>query len=66
VTTHTVPRISVAELKDKLDAGTSVLIVDVRGKESFDARRIRRAVSRSKQDPTTHWEDLPRDTALVL
>jgi hypothetical protein len=56
----------VAELKDKLDAGTSVLIVDVRGKESFDARRIRRAVSRSKQDPTTHWEDLPRDTALVL
>jgi hypothetical protein len=29
VTTHTVPRISVVELKDKLDAGTSVLIVDV-------------------------------------
>jgi rhodanese-related sulfurtransferase len=66
VTTPTVPRISVAEVKDKLDAGTSVLIVDVRGTDSFAARRIRGAVSMSKQDPATKWEDLPRDTAIVL
>ena len=66
MTTHTVPRISVAELKDKLDAGQSVLIVDVRGTDSFAARRIRGAVSMSKQDPTTRWEDLPRDKAIVL
>jgi len=66
VTTHTVPRISVAELKDKLDAGTSALIVDVCGTDSFDARRIRGAVSMPKQDPATNWEDLPRDTAIVL
>jgi len=66
VTTHTVPRISVAALKDKLDAGTSALIVDVRGTDSFDARRIRGAVSMPKKDPATKWEDLPRDTAIVL
>jgi rhodanese-related sulfurtransferase len=66
VTTQTVPRISVAALKDKLDTGTSVLIVDVRGKDSFDALRIRGAVSIPAKDPTTNWEDLPRDTALVL
>ena len=66
MTTHTVPRISVAELKDKLDAGQSVLIVDVRGTDSFDALRIRGAVSMSKTDPTTKWEDLPRDKAIVL
>jgi rhodanese-related sulfurtransferase len=56
----------VAALKDKLDAGTSVLIVDVRGTDSFTARRIRGAVSMPKKDPTTKWEDLPRDTAIVL
>jgi hypothetical protein len=50
----------VAELKDKLDAGTSVLLVDVRGRDSFAARRIRGAVSMPKKDPATQWEDLPR------
>jgi rhodanese-related sulfurtransferase len=66
VTTQTVPRISVVELKDMLDAGKSVMIVDVRGKDSFDAQRIRGAVSMSTKDPTTRWEDLPRDQAIVL
>jgi hypothetical protein len=66
VTTQTVPRISVVEVKAKLDAGTSVRIVDVRGQDSFDARRIRGAVSMSTKDPTTRWEDLPRDQAIVL
>ena len=66
MTTQTVPRISVAELKDKLDAGESVLIVDVRGTASFDARRIRGAVSMPNKDPATNWEDLPRDQAIVL
>ncbi|HEV8716078.1 MAG TPA: rhodanese-like domain-containing protein [Candidatus Binatia bacterium] len=66
MTIQTVPRISVAALKDKLDAGTSLLLVDVRGTASFAARRIRGAVSMPKQDPTTNWEALPRDTAIVL
>jgi len=66
VTTQTVPRISVADLKDKLEAGKRVMIVDVRGKDSFDARRIRGAVSMPQKDPATKWEDLPRDTAIVL
>lgn len=64
--TSTVARISVAELKARLDGGTGVVVVDVRGKDSYDARRIRGAISLPKKDPATNWEALPRDKALVL
>ena len=66
MTTATVPRISPADLKAKLDSGKGVMIVDVRGKESFDALRIHGAVSMPKKDPATKWEDLPRDKEIVL
>ena len=64
--TATVPRISVGELKARLDSGRGVMIVDVRGRDSFDALRIRGALSMPKKDPATTWESLPRDKDIVL
>lgn len=64
--TGTVPRISPDELKAKLDSEKGVVIVDVRGQESFDALRIPGAVSMPKKDPATRWESLPRDKEIVL
>ncbi len=60
-----VPRISPEELKEKLDAGAEVVIIDVRSKEEFDQGHIPGAISIPYEEIETRYRELPRDKEIV-
>ena len=60
------PRISLEQWKDKLDAGSDIVIVDVRSKEDFDEEHIPGAVSIPwQQEMEAHYTELPRDKEII-
>ncbi len=61
-----VPRIGLEQLKEKLDAGADIVIVDVRSKEDFDGGHIPGAVSIPwQQEMEAHYTELPRDKETI-
>ena len=60
-----VPRIGLEQLKEKLDAGADLVIVDVRSKEDFDAGRILGAVSIPWDELEDRYTELPRDKEII-
>ena len=61
-----VPRITPQEMKEKLDAGEDLVIVDTRSLESFNHSHIAGAVSLPLDEIGTRHGELPKDTLLVL
>jgi rhodanese-related sulfurtransferase len=61
-----VPRVSVDEVKRRLDAGDPALIVDVRLPEAFAAKHIAGAVSISVRAILDKAHELPRDREIFL
>ncbi len=62
---QSVPRITVQEAKQKLDAGT-ILLVDVRSKQSYDAGHIKGAINIPQFETETRLSEFPRDKEIVL
>ena len=61
-----VPRISLEQLKEKLDAGADIVIVDVRSKEDFDEGHIPGAVSIPwQQEMEARYTELPCDKEVI-
>jgi len=60
-----VPRISLEELKEKLDAGADLVVVDVRSKEEFDQGHIPGAVSIPYSEIEARYRELPRDKEII-
>jgi hypothetical protein len=60
-----VPRISLEELKEKLDAGTDLVIVDVRSTEDFAQGHIPGAVSIPWEEIKDRYTELPRDKEII-
>ena len=61
-----VPRINLEQVKEKLDAGADIVIVDVRSKEDFDAGHISGAVSIPwQQEMEARYTELPRDKEII-
>ena len=62
---RSVPRITIQETKQKLDAGT-ILLVDVRSRQSYDAGHIKGAVNIPLFETETRLSEFPRDKEVVL
>jgi len=60
-----VPRVILAETKSKLDAQT-ILLVDVRLKESFDEKHIKGAISIPEAAVEKRLTELPKDKEIIL
>jgi len=60
-----VPRISLEELKQRLDAGADLVVVDVRSKEEFDQGHIPGAVSIPYAEIEARYRELPGDKEIV-
>jgi hypothetical protein len=60
-----VPSISLEQLKEKLDAGADLVIVDVRSKEDFDEGHIIGAVSIPWEEMEARHTELPRDKEII-
>jgi hypothetical protein len=60
-----VPRISLEELKQKLDAGAELVIIDVRSKEEFDQGHIPGAISIPWDEIKDRYTELPRDREII-
>jgi rhodanese-related sulfurtransferase len=61
-----VPRISVEELKERIDNGEAIVIGDTRGQSSYDTRHVAGAISIPFDQVESHVNDLPRDQEIVL
>lgn len=60
-----VERISARDTKDKMDAGQAVLI-DVRGKASYDASHAAGALSIPEEEIGARLDEIPRDKEVIL
>jgi len=58
-------RVSPEQLKEKLDAGADIVIVDVRGKEDFDEGHIPGAVSIPWEEMEARYTELPRGKEVI-
>lgn len=65
-TSSEVPRITVEELKERLDNGEAIVVADTRPPSSFDAGHIAGAISVPVTEVTAHLDELPRDQEIVL
>ena len=65
-TADEVPRITVEDLKVRLDAGKKVVVVDTRSRQSYDNRHIAGAVSIPPSELAERYAELPRGVELVL
>jgi rhodanese-related sulfurtransferase len=61
-----VPRISPEELKERLDSGEDILIVDVRSAGAYESRHIAGAISVPSHEVESRLDEFPRDQDLVL
>jgi predicted sulfurtransferase len=60
-----VPSVSLEQLKEKLDAGADIIVVDVRTKEDFDEGHIPGAVSIPWEEIEDRYTELPRDKEII-
>jgi hypothetical protein len=65
-TKEEVPRISVEELKERVDSGEAIVIGDTRGQVSYDLQHIAGAISISLIQVEELMDDLPLDQEIVL
>jgi len=56
-----VPRITAEELKERIDNGEAIVVVDTRGKPSYDTRHIAGAILAPK-----NYDEYPLDQEIVL
>jgi hypothetical protein len=61
-----VPRISVEELKERLDSGETIVIGDTRSPAVYDANHIVGAISTPSAEVLSQLEGVPLDQAIVL
>jgi hypothetical protein len=61
-----VPRISIDDLKQKMDSGADILIVDTRHRETYDVDHIKGAVSAPLDDIVAGKWQPPPDKELIL
>ena len=60
-------RISVEELKNMLDNGDDIVVVDTRNRSSYDAGHIPGAISMDYPDEIeARYAELPKDKTIVL
>jgi hypothetical protein len=65
VANESVPRVSLPDTKQKLDAG-QILFVDVRAKESYDQQHAKGAINIPQGDTVARLSELPKDKDIVL
>jgi 3-mercaptopyruvate sulfurtransferase SseA len=65
-TQNEVPRIAASALKERLDAGESVLIVDARSSDEYAEAHIPGAISVPLSDLEARLDELPRDQDIVF
>jgi 3-mercaptopyruvate sulfurtransferase SseA len=65
-TVEAVPRISVQELKERLDGGAGVIVVDARPYEDYQARHISDAISMPLAEVSARYDELPRTEEIVF
>ena len=61
-----VPRMAPSVLKERLDAGDNVLVVDARSSGGYAARHIRGAISIPLDELESRMDELPRDQEIVF
>ena len=61
-----VPRISVEELKQRLDSGEAIIIADTRSLGSYETRHIAGAISVPESEVEEHLDKLPKDEEIVF
>jgi rhodanese-related sulfurtransferase len=61
-----VPRMAPSVLKDRLDAGDDVLVVDARSAGEYAQEHIPGAISVPLSDLEARMDDLPRDQEIVF
>jgi len=60
-----VPHISPEELKEKLDGGADVVVIDVRSEEAFDRGHIKGAISIPLRSIAVRYAEVPSDKEIV-
>ena len=60
------PRITLEELKGKLDQKADVIVVDVRGNLSFEQERIKGAISIPLEEIEKGKREFPKDKEIVF
>ncbi|MFQ6039927.1 MAG: rhodanese-like domain-containing protein [Candidatus Poribacteria bacterium] len=61
-----VPRITLEELKSKLDGNADIIVADARGKNSFEQERIKGAISMPLSEVEARYKELPREKEIVF
>jgi adenylyltransferase/sulfurtransferase len=61
-----VPRITPQELKERLDSGEAILVVDSRSPLEFEAEHIAGAISVPSSEVESRLDEFPRDQEIVL
>ena len=64
--TSDVPRISAEELKERLDNGEEILVVDSRAASVFETQHIAGAVSVPQNEVLKRLDEFPRDQDIVF
>ena len=65
-TRNEVPRISVEELKERIDSGEAIVIGDTRGQRPFELGHITGAIVITSTQVEALLDDLPLDQEIVL
>ena len=65
-TSSEVPRISPEELKERLDNGEAILVVDSRSLVEFETGHIAGAISVPSYEVESRLDEFPRDQEIVL
>lgn len=61
-----VPRLSTEEVKERLDSGADLAIVDVRIKETFDETHVKGAISIPLSELEARYAELPKDREIII
>lgn len=64
--TTAVSFISVAELKDKLESGSPIILVDIRNSDAYSASHIDRAVSIPLDEIPDRYQEIPQDREVIV
>ena len=65
-TQEEVPRISPAQLKERLDAGEEILVVDARSAGEYAQRHIQGSISVPLDEVESRLDEFPRDQEIVF
>jgi rhodanese-related sulfurtransferase len=60
-----VPRITIGEVKKRLDEGEAIVLVDVRIREAYDQSHIKGALSLPAKEAEARFHELPPGRTIV-